>query len=307
MRCLLNKWLVVGSFIFNVFSMDYTGENMKDAENQAESIQKYSFSLMSISPGVYKEDNIEAILHCALREFGEEDIVIFDVDEVLITGLNPYHFEHFLKKTQLNERLFSCSPSTIDKFFQYMFSTQSWACMDKRLPDFVRRLQQQGVKCIANTALPPIINSELDIDFAALRIQALLSFGFNFSEAFSHLSLWNFGTLDSKHIPKFCPLFKEGVIFSSKTPKHISTTELFKKVNFNPRRVLFIDDSSENSHAMFTELSSQRIECYSFIYTKKDMGSLRDYFSEEVFARELGRLEFFIEELINEENKNEKL
>lgn len=277
----------------------------KETENETFSvIPLFSHPSTPINPGVYEADNMEIILSHPLKEFGEQDIVIFDVDEVLITGLDPYYFEHFSKKSPLHEELFSRGQHTIDKFFLYMFLTKPWTCMDENLPKLIKILQQQEVRCIANTALNPTINSELRIDVPALRVQILRSFGVDFSEAFPHLSVWDFDTLDSKHILKLSPLFKDGVIFSSETPKHISTLEFFKKTGFKPRRVLYVDDFLENSQAMFEELSSQGFECYSFFYTKKNAKSLRSYFSEEIFTRELRKLEFFIERLLNEEDVN---
>lgn len=285
-----------------------TDSEKLEKENKKEIlsvIPLFSSPSIPIKPGVYEADNMEIILSHPLKEFGTQDIVIFDVDEVLITGLDPYYFEHFSKKSPLHEKLFSRGQHIIDKFFLYMFLTKPWTCMDENLAKFVKTLQQQEVRCIANTALNPTINSELSIDVPALRVQTLRSFGVDFSEAFPHLSLWDFNTLDSKYIPKLPPLFKDGVIFSSETPKHISTLEFFKKVGFKPKRVLYVDDFLENSQTMFEELSSLGVECYSFFYTKKNAKSLRSYFSEEVFTRELRKLELFIEKLLNEEDVDE--
>jgi len=255
-----------------------------------------------LKPGIYESDNIEIILSHSLKEFGKEDIVIFDVDEVLVTGLDPYYFEHYSKKTALHEKLFSQGQEVIDKFFLYMFLSKPWTCMDENLPKIIKILQQQEVKCIANTALNPTINQQLSIDVPTLRVQTLRSFGVDFSGAFHHLPLWGFDTLDSKHIPKDTPLFKEGVIFSSETPKHISTLEFFKKVGIKPRRILFVDDSLENSQTMYEELNLLGFECYSFFYSKKNSKSLRSYFSDQIFARELKKLELFIEKLLNGED-----
>lgn len=279
-----------------------------EKENKKETlsvIPLLSSPSVPLKPGVYEADNMEIILSHPLKEFGTQDLVIFDVDEVLITGLDPYYFEHYSKKSSLHEKLFSRGQLIIDKFFLYMFLTKPWTCMDENLPKFVKMLQQQEVRCIANTALNPTVNPKLSIDVPTLRVQILRSFGVDFSEAFPHLSLWDFNTLDSKHIPKLPPLFKDGVIFSSETPKHISTLEFFKKVGFKPKRVLYVDDFLENSQTMFEELRSLGFECYSFFYTKKNAKSLRSYFPEEVFTKELKKLELFIEKLLNEEDVDE--
>lgn len=268
-------------------------------------IPLFSTPSVPIKPGVYESDNIELILSYSLKEFGKGDIVIFDVDEVLITGLDPYYFEHYSKKTPLHEKLFSQGQGIIDKFFLYMFLSKPWTHMEEKLPEVIRKVQQREVKCIANTALNPTINPELSIDVPTLRVQILRSLGFDFSGAFPHLSSWSFDTLDSKHVPKSTPLFQEGIIFSSETPKHISTLEFFKKTGIKPGRILYADDFLENSQTMYEELSSLGFECYSFFYSKKNSKPLRSYFSEEVFERELKKLELFLEKLLSGENVDE--
>lgn len=273
----------------------------------SSTIPLYSISQLPIKPGVHESDNIEAILSYALENFDNQDLVIFDVDEVLITGLDPYYFEHCLKKSALHNHLFSQNEDTIDQFFLYMFLSKSrpWTYMDNRLPELIKKLQSQGIPCIANTALNPTINPVLNIDVPTLRVNMLRSLDIDFAKTFPHFLSWDFNTLDLTHILKERPLFKEGIIFSSETPKYITTLELFKKMGIKPRRVLFIDDHYDNARLMYERLSLEGLECYSFCYSKKKTKPLRSYFTEEAFNRELKKLEIFLERLLNKGNVEE--
>lgn len=267
----------------------------------------YSIPQLPIKPGIHESDNIEAILSFAIENFDSQDIVIFDVDEVLITGLDPYYFEHFLKKSSLHKNLFSQNENIIDQFFLYMFLSKSrpWTYMDERLPALIHKLQSQGIRCIANTALSATINPTFNIDVPTLRVNMLRSFDIDFSMTFPHILSWDFDTLDLTHIHKTRPLFKEGIIFSSETPKHITTLEFFKKMETKPRKVLFIDDHPDHARLMYEKLRSEGFECYSFCYSKKKVKPLRNYFTAEAFNRELKKLEIFLESLLNGGNVDE--
>lgn len=259
-------------------------------------------TLSSICPGIYESDDIELILSHPLKQFEKQDLIIFDVDQVLIAILDPYYFEHFTKKSPLHNRLFSQDKSIIEMFFLYMFVAHPCRIMDERIPSLIERLQTRKINCIANTAIHPTIKPSLNIDAPSLRIKTLRNYNINFSGAFPELQLWNFDTLEAKHIIKDTPLFKEGVIFSSETPKPVTTLELFKKLGIKPKRVAYIDDIPDNSHKMYEALNSQGIECYSFVYSKKKTTSLqRGYYPNDLFNQELQKIEFFLEKLLNGE------
>jgi hypothetical protein len=251
----------------------------------------------TMAPGVYESDDISHILSFPLRHFGSEDIVVFDCDEVLQTGLDPFYFAHYQQKTSLSERLCSQSLPLIDKFDLYRFLTTTYMLIDKRTPLLIKALQLGGIKCIVSTGLSPTILPLLNIDCPSLRLQTLKSLGFDFTKTFSQLPFWGFSTLLDEITAGKASMFKDGVIFS-KTPKHITLLELFKKLSFKPKRVVFIDDSLQNVQEMFGAFSERGIECWSYRYSKRESLDLRSRFPKAFFDEYLAKIETFVERLV---------
>lgn len=280
-------------------------EESSQTQNR-ECKQLNSLSYQNLTPGTYESDDIKLILSHALENFGPEDIVVFDIDDVLITQrLDPFYLTHVQKKTPLFEKFDLLEEHLKELYFLYMSLFQApdvISLMDERVPILIRELQERGIKCIGNTAMPPVCGPASNFDAAVARLRKLHRLGIDFSYTFLHLEAWDFETLNEKHIVKIKPLFKQGIIFSGATPKHITQHELFKKIETVPRRMVFIDDIVENIFGMQDFISSLGIECYSFCYLKKKTKPILSYFSDEIFERELRILESFVEKLLINEN-----
>lgn len=283
-------------------------EIVQKKERQIQDLTQYSLSLEQIKPGIYESDDIELILSHPLKNFGHEDIVIFDIDEVLITPrLDPFWFEHVKKESSLYKEFLSQEQHIRDKFSLYLFVSQSLSTiqlMDERTPMLIKKLQLQGVKCVGNTGLDPVFGSNLNFDSASSRVALLRDFGIDFSCAFPHLSSWTFDTLDQTHITARTPLFKEGIVFSPEVPKYITQNELFNRLEIAPKRLVFIDDRIENVQGMYNFINSLGIECYSFCYSKNKTKPLLSYFSDEIFEKELIKSEEFVKKLLGGEDVN---
>ena len=264
-------------------------------------------SFTSLRSGIYESNNMEQILSFPLSNFDEKDLVIFDVDEVLITGL--YHFANQLQKVPQDERLFQKAPSITNRFFLYMFLIQSYSLMERSTPLMIDMLQQRNVRCLANTSLCAIWNIDRNVNISSSRIEVLRAFNINFSSAFPHLPSWNFSA-EEKDVgpsPEKMPVFKDGIIFSAETPKHITTLELLKKLNFKPVRITFIDDSPENATKMYEAVVAEGMEAYCFIYSRKKLISLEHHFEESSLAQYIKELENFLKRLVNEEEGTDEV
>ncbi len=278
----------------------HSGETKVTTETVEIQLLSPTFSI-PIRGGIYKSDDIGLILSLPINRFSSQDHVIFDVDEVLITGYTPFYLEISKKYKNFYQEIFFRNKLVGDKLVLFMLSHVPWVFMDERLPALIEKLQLKEVKCIANTALDPLINEQLGLDLPNLRVKTLRNFNINFSKTFPELDTWNFDTLNSKHIKKDAPLFKEGIIFSAQTPKHITTNKLFKKLGIIPRTILYIDDSAENVKKMFKFFSSKGIDCYSIFYSKKENKPLKDFFEVELFNKKVREIENFFEKLLIEE------
>tara|TARA_B100000614_G_scaffold262243_1_gene294858 strand:+ start:293 stop:1270 length:978 start_codon:yes stop_codon:yes gene_type:complete len=254
----------------------------------------------TLTPGLYKSDDMEKILSFPLSSFGEEDMVIFDMDQTLITQLSPY-----TQVPLLCERLMAQPPHIREEFEAYSFSSSPFALMDERIPDFIKGLQRQKVKCIANTLMFSILPFAESIDVPLLRVRSLQDLGIDFSGTFSHLPSWDFNALEVDSALRPPPAFKEGIILSSNLPKHVTTLELLKNLSFSPRRVVFIDDRFEHAQGMYEGLTAKGIETYSFVYSKAHNTTSLDYFTTDLAASRLIEIEDFLKRLLKLENVDE--
>lgn len=263
-----------------------------------------SVPISDLTPGLYQCDDIEQILSFSFSSFGEEDLIIFDMDQTLVVQLRPFYHAHQEKNSPLYERLMLSPPHIIEKFRAYTFSFSPFALMDERIPSLIKRLQEKKVKCIVNTAMLPTLPFAECVDVPSLRVRSLQNLGIDFSEAFPHLSFWDFNTLEVDQI-KYRPLFKNGVILSSDVPKHVTTLELLKNLSFAPKRVVFVDDTLEQAQEMYKKLTAKGIETYCFVYSKAHNTTSLDYFRADLAASRLAELEIFLERLLSGENLDE--
>lgn len=292
--------------------------------------------------GVYKSDDIQWILQYPLKNFGPRDAVIFDVDDVLITQpLDPFRSEHFMTKSPLWNRFSLLEEPTQEKFFAYLHMShfQNITLMDERTPLFIKRLQANGVICVANTAQnSKCERSNMEFDSMNARIAMLRYFDIDFASTTHDLHSINFGvtttpaisTEDSDTVEeagisdktlreinigsgldvrlqyragiaatRCTPVFKDGIVFSSQVPKHVTQYELFRRAGITPQRLVFIDDKMANVQDMYDFMSARSIECYSFCYSKSETTPLSSYFSDAIYRTELHRLERFVEMLLD--------
>ena len=283
-------------------------------------------SKTKMEPGVYKSEDIRWILQYPLENFGSQDVVVFDIDDTLITQpLDPFRAEHFITKSLLWNRFSSLEEQVQERFFAYLHMSHSPSnitLMDEHIPQFIKALQANEVRCIANTAQnQKCERSNMGFDSMNARIALLRHFDIDFASTTHDLQPMNFDVLRN-HVTKpaisvtnpidtvlyyragiaatMCtPAFKDGIVFSSQVPKHITQYELFNSAGITPQRLVFVDDKMANVQDMYDFMSAHGIECYSFCYSKNETTPLLSYFSDALYRTELQRLERFVEMLLN--------
>jgi len=260
----------------------------------------------TIEPGVYQSDNIESILSFALSKFGEKDLVVFDIDQTLTTRLVPHNYAQQIQESRFLKKLRSKSSFVKKGVEAYALFNLPSTLMDEKIPDLILKLQEKKVRCISNTATSPILSCSKDIDVSMLRVKYLHDLGIDFSQSFPDLQKWNFCidgncVVEGDYIQNEIPLFKRGVIFSAFIPKYVTLLELLKKIDFTPKRVVFVDDFVEHCTRMHEGLTLQGIETYSFVYSKINHTCLLDYFSSELAMHHITGMEYILDALINEE------
>jgi len=259
---------------------------------------KYKFN-----PGIIAADSLTDILLFVQSEFVTGDMVVFDIDEVLITErLDPFYFEHFKVESDLYKEFNLLDSEQKDLFFFFLLVTQSpqnIQLMDISIPELMLNLQNEGVICVANTAMPSsFMKCGRQFNFAEARKRLLSEFGFNFSVPEFSIDLSDIleDLLDRNFATN--PIWDSGVLFSSKASKSTTQMALLRCMSNVPRKFLFVDDNIENVRQMFGDISEMGIECYCIHYTKSQHVTWEDYFSVEDYNRELGKQEFFLRDLI---------
>ena len=263
-----------------------------------------------ITPGVYESDDIKIILS-SLPYFDRGDVVVFDVDKTLITNIIDSDFlERFKEEILPLKELELLSQKQLDgKLFLYRSIPDPKMplikLVDDRIPMLIKNLQLGGIKCLGNTSRDPIITfSNLSFDVSRATVSLLKSLGIDFSYTIPVFSSWTFDALGnekpttSSSSYSGIPTFKDGIIFSSQVPKHITQLELFKKLKIMPKKLAFIDDSIENVQGMYDFMSSSGVECYAFCYSKKKLTLSSNYFPKEAYTLAVRKLETWIHTLL---------
>src|SRR5690349_9355112 len=111
-------------------SSDSTEVIVVESKRPISAIPLSSVLPMSLSPGVYESDDIEHILSFPLANFGDQDLIMFDIDQTLITQLDPYYHSHRMNNTHLNQKLTSQPKHVSEKFDAYQFISNPYALMD---------------------------------------------------------------------------------------------------------------------------------------------------------------------------------
>lgn len=134
--------------------------------------------------------------------------------------------------------------------------------VDAKTPSLIKKLHQKGIKTIALTAAntgPFGVISSME----NWRIQQLRKLGIDFSSAFPRFPLLTFEQYKKNHS---LPLFKDGVLFSINTTKGAILTEFLKKIDWVPRRVVFIDDRLEYIQSVDLALQKMGIQFLGLHY-----------------------------------------
>jgi hypothetical protein len=203
----------------------------------------------------------------ALKAADSETLVIFDVDDVLITArdqiLQPAH-KNFLEKLtkDLEGRL---SKEEAQKLWSIIWLTRSDEPVDSKMVSLIKEAQDRGLKVIALTnawtgAFGNIHSLE---DW---RIGELEGFGYTFKDSWGTLELKSFESLKSKDAKRF-PVFKSGVLFTCNLPKGAVLNAFLQYAGLSPKKIIFIDDKRKHLESVEAFSRDADILFMGFQYT----------------------------------------
>ncbi|MBX9787187.1 MAG: DUF2608 domain-containing protein [Alphaproteobacteria bacterium] len=206
-------------------------------------------------------------IELAIKQADSETLVIFDVDDVLITArdqiLQAAH-KKFLEG--LNKGLESrLSEEEAQKLWGIIWLARSDEPVDPKMVSLIKEAQSKGLKVMAltNAWTGPfgVIPSLQD-----WRIEELEDFGYVFKDSWKTLKAKTFEALKSKDPERF-PVFKEGVVFTCNLPKGEVLKALLDYANLSPKKIIFVDDKEKNLKSVEAFAREVKIPFIGFQYT----------------------------------------
>jgi hypothetical protein len=227
------------------------------------------FNNFSLFGDIVRVEKISEI-HQLLLEIKEDNLIVFDVDDVIFSTedhfAHPYGYLTFVKLT--NQALNSASTDKEKEEIMRKVSLSQLLArrllVEEDMPQFIRNLQDAGIKIIALTNFPrgqygAISRTE------AWRIEQLKSFGIDFSRAFPDEMHGEFHEMAQPGLAP--PLFEKGILFSNGHPKGEVLTTFFKKNLLSPSKVIFIEDLLHHHNSVESSLRSLKISFIGIHYT----------------------------------------
>lgn len=227
-----------------------------------------TIAFLSIYTGSIFSNTIDSLKELSFLwdQADKNTLVVFDVDEVLLTTED--HFGHPYAKYTFYPLFISAlwkaktkeEKEAIEDIISLTYHLPKRVVIEEETPDLIRNLQSRGVTVVALTHFPTEKIGGM-IDVPSWFVNRLKEFGFSFSDLGQskiHLEM----EPEKKHLP----LLQSGVIFTSGNQKGEVLKALFKKCNFCPSKVIFIDDLSSNVESVQAAMESLAIECHAYQY-----------------------------------------
>lgn len=223
-----------------------------------------AFHFLSAAPTITHLKELSKELETA----NSKTLVVFDVDEVLITTED--HFIHpnsdnaflgFFGK-EMEKAKTPEEKKELEEKISLTILLPKRVLIEEETPKMIKDLQQRGIKVIALTSC---ITGPFGVipKVETWRIEHLASLGINFSVAFPQIKPTYLTELNTR---KPSPLFEQGCLFSKGYKKGEVLKAFFKQHNYYPEKVIFIDDLPENIVSVEAELATLGIECKAFHY-----------------------------------------
>lgn len=226
-----------------------------------------SFFMASLQPGfgVIAKSETLSFLENQIDSLGENDLVVFDMDDVLIVAIDAIlHYKYEKIRSGLHSRYFADLPPEQQQLLHsYVWATAETTLVESHVGDLIKALQNRKTKVIVLTAAPVGSLGVIE-DTVALRLRELRDKGIDLSLAFPDSATF---ALEEIHPGKGAPAFRQGVILSSRFPKGDVLAAFLKKVGWKPRRLIFIDDRMTNVESVESSLAELAIELQCWHYT----------------------------------------
>ncbi len=219
---------------------------------------------------------------CDFDSLGVDSLVVFDVDEVLITTLDGFihpkaerAFDEALQSILLDQSI--CENATkniaiskkqwLENQFSLSMLLPKRVLVEEEIVSILQKLQDRGVKVIALTSCPSgkfgvIPKVEL------WRSKHLNSLGIHFENSFPSITCVSFDEM--KLEGKRAPLFYRGILFSKGYEKGEVLNAFLEQIEMVPSQIIFFDDLESNIQSCDTSLQEMQIPFSGIEYRGAD-------------------------------------
>lgn len=202
-------------------------------------------------------------------QLDDNSLVLFDVDYTLLIPndaiLRPCGqllVNKFIKEILENPFVVPPEKYTQGYFLSQILTQAKSSLVDEKSLPLIKCLQDKKIRTIALTASPAGKLGIID-NMADWRIDELKKFGFDFTSAFPGVQFLEFPKREDK---EFHPIFKSGILFSSKHSKGDILKQFLKSIHWMPSKVIFIDDRLEYLQSVANVLKEMGINFTGFHY-----------------------------------------
>lgn len=202
-----------------------------------------------------------------LDDATESDLVIFDVDDVLITNTDVYlqtEYQEDLFLAIMNAIAKAKTPQEIAHIFDrlsLLYLLPERVLVEKETPLLIKQLQEKGIKTLALTSCDTGKFGLVD-SIQKWRIEHLLSFGIDFSSSYAISEpIWL--PISASKKPA---LYEKGILFSKGYKKSEVLLAFLNKYDLKPARIFFFDDLLENHEDLEEALNKEGIRFIGLHY-----------------------------------------
>lgn len=205
-----------------------------------------------------------------IKDSDEHTLVIWDVDGVLFIGKDRiFHSENIYsglnqKYVEYIQNKYNLTPGQTDNFLSQLLLKRQIQLVDPSLPNIMHDLKTRHIKTIALTQFStgPLGDIESIADW---RIDELNKLGIKFDFAFVDLIQVELDKLTK--IKGYHPLYKHGILFTEHHSKGDVLGAFLDLIQWQPNKVIFIDDKLEYLEMVQAELKQRNIDFVGLHYT----------------------------------------
>ena len=212
-----------------------------------------------------------SIVHAIMHASDQNTLVVFDVDEVLLTASDQILQNH----AYANEKLWAISEQVgLPEFWNLisiLFMQRKAKHVDMKFVPLLNELKNRGIKTIALTNCQTSGVGQMS-SMKDWRLNELKNLGYHFEDSWQNTPEIIFEDLLTEYEGTF-PIFAEGVLFTNNIPKGKVLQAFLAYKQYMPHKIVFIDDRLEYLESV-REIAKEAAIPYTGIhYTTMDTGN----------------------------------